>query len=270
MARSVQGGHLATLRRYGGTPAYGVVDSARAVLERRPAAYLAGARVKRGRNRLVARRGRTDVLVEGYPRSGNTFLAAWIHQHNPHVELASHVHSVAHIKYAAKADIPAVVVVRRPLDCIASHLTMRPGLEPALAIARYSRFNIGVLSLAGHVLVASFEVVTAQPPAVVDAFNRRFSRDLVIGRMTAESRAVVFDQIDELARRRYGSVDESRVSRPSAIRTATKDQLQTMLRSKRLNPLLTEAQQTYEAVLRLTSLGPECPNPVPSEETDGQ
>lgn len=74
----------------------------------------------------------TDVYIDGYPRSGNTFLIHLVKGLFPNLKLAHHLHLVAPIKIALLLDLPVFILIRNPMDCISSkylkYFTMR-GLD---------------------------------------------------------------------------------------------------------------------------------------------
>jgi hypothetical protein len=61
----------------------------------------------------------TDLVVEGFPRSGNTFMVTALQQVTDHrLRIASHVHHPAQVKLAYLRNVPTVLVVREPLDTL--------------------------------------------------------------------------------------------------------------------------------------------------------
>ena len=82
-----------------------------------PAARLLGNR--RRREFLVS--PSTDLVIEGFPRSGNTFaVAAFVLSQPRPVRIAHHHHVPAQVIYAVKRGIPVLVVVRKPDDAVLS------------------------------------------------------------------------------------------------------------------------------------------------------
>lgn len=62
----------------------------------------------------------TSICLEGYSRSGNTFSLNLVRRLFPDVNIASHVHTVSSIKLAFKNNVPVIVLIRDPKDCIPS------------------------------------------------------------------------------------------------------------------------------------------------------
>lgn len=63
-----------------------------------------------------------DICVEGYPSSANSFLLNVLRQIRPDLTIASHTHSVANIKLAEKHGVPWVLLMRKPVQAVASRV----------------------------------------------------------------------------------------------------------------------------------------------------
>ena len=111
-------------------------------LARFPRLYLALARRRYG-DRVLG--PETDILIEGYPRSANTFAVAAFElaQERP-VTVAHHLHVAAHVVAAVEAGVPVILLVRRPAEAIASVIARKPSVAPELAARTYLRFYDGV------------------------------------------------------------------------------------------------------------------------------
>jgi len=81
---------------------------------------LVRARQVRGRRRLP--KETDDLFYTGFPRSGNTYLAALIEYCFPPLVFTHHLHTVASIKIALSNNIKTFIVIRNPRDSISSFL----------------------------------------------------------------------------------------------------------------------------------------------------
>ena len=121
-------------------------------LSRYPRAYLFLARRRYGSRVLGPD---TDIVIEGFPRSANTFAvtAFELAQERP-VTVAHHLHAAAHVVRAAQAGVPVIVLVRAPEDAIASVVARKPSARPgggrrripALLRGRRAAFSTRALS----------------------------------------------------------------------------------------------------------------------------
>lgn len=90
-------------------------------LGRSPAAFIAMFGLVNDRARLT--RADTELVIEGFPRSGNSFsVFAFSNFGADALRLAHHVHSPSLIVLAARYRLPAVVLIRAPDDAVTASL----------------------------------------------------------------------------------------------------------------------------------------------------
>jgi len=186
----------------------------------------------------------TQLVIEGYPRSANTFaVIAFALAQDRRVEIAHHLHVESQIIYAAKRHIPALVLIRNPADAIRSFLARDPSIEQEWAIRRYVQFYNAVWRVRDRVLVADFSRVTNDFGSVVHALNRKFDTDYTAPVMDQEYRELGFKTIDNV-NQNLGSGLLAHVSRPVAGRGENI----TLIDSSRW----AKAERIYKALLQST------------------
>ena len=115
---------------------------------------------------LLVRRDRTRVVIEAFPRSSNSFAVRLFQQANPTIEydeIAHHAHIISNVKQAARWDIPALIIVRNPVDAIASNmLAYRDTSDEMLSILcrKYLDFYEWVSEHSNEVVLVRFEDIT--------------------------------------------------------------------------------------------------------------
>src|SRR5438094_7609001 len=77
---------------------------------------------------------------------------------NPHIRIASHSHSWAHVARAARLGKPVVVLLRHPLDAVASHAVRMRLDDLERELGNYHRFYRRVVTMSASVVVAPFAV----------------------------------------------------------------------------------------------------------------
>lgn len=160
----------------------------------------------------------SDIVIEGFPRSGNTFAYAAFVAAQPHpVRAAGRVHAPAQIIAAARWRIPAIVLIRHPDDAIPSFLIRHPQTSVRQAMRGWLRFYVPLLRYADHFVVAPFEQVTTDFGAVIRSVNDRFGTSFVEFHHTQENVEAVWKAIDRDYRTRVGEGREFDriVARPS-------------------------------------------------------
>ena len=102
------------------------------VVGRYPALALPAARNRRHGTLL---QDDTEILIEGYPRSGNSFaVAALARAQARPVRIAHHAHVPGHVIAAARAGVPALVVIREPAEAVVEFVLVKPVVTVAQAL----------------------------------------------------------------------------------------------------------------------------------------
>ena len=112
----------------------------------------------------------TDLCVEGFPRSGNTFFVCLLETANPSGKYAHHTHNILNIQRAIKYNIPILVPIRNPLDAIVSSIMRRSVITRESASAtvfhackEYEIFFSFLLANIEKLTIIPFEYITKSP-----------------------------------------------------------------------------------------------------------
>jgi hypothetical protein len=122
----------------------------------------------------------TDICIEGFPRSGNTFLCKLVKELNPDLKTANHKHSVGHIKHAFYLNKPVVILIRDPLDAITSELIRYSGDGKKISkhlytINRYIQFYDYVSKVSNQVILVTFAELTQDTERVLYELERKYA-----------------------------------------------------------------------------------------------
>jgi hypothetical protein len=118
----------------------------------------------------------TELCIDGFPRSGNTFLVAAVQRWNTSLRISHHTHLGGNVKYAIGLGLPTVVLLRQPADAVASAMVWDGKVTPAVGLFVYMHFYRSLAPLLDKALLVSFEDAVGKPDAVVQAVNDRFGR----------------------------------------------------------------------------------------------
>lgn len=130
-------------------------------------------------SRRVLRRG-DDAVIEGYPRSANTFANyAFVHAQGRPMKVGNHFHSPAQIHLAKMYRIPALVVVREPYSAALSMMVFMPGMSAANALTRYIAFHKSIIGISDAFVVAPFEEVTTNFGRSIERLNNHFGSSFI-------------------------------------------------------------------------------------------
>ncbi|NJN53795.1 MAG: hypothetical protein HC804_02970 [Anaerolineae bacterium] len=88
---------------------------------------------------------KTDIVIEGFPRSGNTFAVAAfsVAQKNTY-QIARHTHKVMQIIKAVDMKIPTLVLIRTPTDAVLSLNIRQPYITLEQGLRNYIRYYNGI------------------------------------------------------------------------------------------------------------------------------
>ena len=235
---------MPTLREALGAAAYEV----KTLVARHPSIAMPLAR-RRGHGSVLG--PDTELVIEGFPRSGNSFaVAAFTLAQGRPVSIGHHVHAPAHVIAAIRAGVPALVVIREPGEAVTTFVIRHPDdpdLSMRQALRGYVRFYQPLLPVRGGFVVGPFWEVTTDFGAVIRRINARFGTAFAEFEHTEENVRACFDAIDRHWRTggATGTTLERVVARPSSERDEVKQGIRDGYRAAELARLRTRAEQLY-------------------------
>jgi len=179
-------------------------------------------------------RENSQICIDGFPRSANTFLTVFFAHWNPDAVVAHHVHLPLQISMAASYRVPTIVVIRHPLDAITSLMIREKSLYLWVAIISYALFYRKIDKYRERFVIADFATCVAQPEKIIELANIKFKKSFNNGTLTGELNEHLFAMIDRVNHIHDG--DETTTSRPSALRNDQKMELAARIRCHRLYP----------------------------------
>ena len=193
----------------------------------------------------------TDVIIESYQSCGNTFARKAMEQANPRVSIASHSHSWAHVARGLRLGKPVVVLLRHPLDAVASHAVRMRLDDLDRELRNYHLFYRRVAAMSGSVVLAPFEVTVSRFADVVRALNTRFAtRFKLFDHTDRAAVAAVFAEMDREAASSPSELDRLwRIARPSEARADATRVMRARLAQSH-GPALARCEALYRQLLR--------------------
>jgi len=117
----------------------------------------------------------TELVVEGFPRSGNSLAVAAIAAAQPRpLRIAHHTHAPANVLRALRLGLPTLVVVRDPDEAAVELVLAKPFLSLREALRGYARFHEPLLARREGFVVATSPEVHTDLAGVVRRINERF------------------------------------------------------------------------------------------------
>lgn len=227
------------------------IRAARRQLSSRPALYLPIRRLGRP-NATVTRS--TQLVIEGFPRSGNSFTELAIRASQPSLErLAHHSHSAAQVKRAVEWGIPTLLVIREPAEAIASLAAHQRGTRLVQSLVKdYVHFHVSILGSLPGIVTVTFDEVTGDFNTVVDRLNARFGLGLRPVDDLDDLRRSALRLMDERSKaRQRGEIGGANPDRPRAAETPIKTTARAALSSESISEWLCHANLLYRGLADL-------------------
>lgn len=191
------------------------------LLERFPRAYCAYQRFRFPTRQTVGTT--TDIVIEGFPGSGNSFAREAFLLANPGSVVASHHHRPAQVREALRLGKPVLVLLRPPAAAISSFVAREPHIRVGDAIQDYRRLYDAVLPLADQVVIGRFDDVQARFGELIDAVNARFGTSFAaFPHGDDQAVAAVLERLAAYGEEVFGSEAAWRMSAPSSARSERK------------------------------------------------
>ncbi len=188
----------------------------------------------------------TEIVIEGFPRSGNSFAyAAFLLANGHEVVIAHHVHRTSQIMAAVRYDIPTLIIIRHPAEAVISLSIFRPFLSLKQGLRSYIDFYERIKPYRSNYLLATFDNVIDDFGNVIRQFNEKFQTSFSVFEQTEENVKKCFEMVEQFSNRFAGYHDENLVGRPSEKRKKAKLALQAQLEHKSLQHLLNRAKDIY-------------------------
>jgi len=195
----------------------------------------------------------TEIVIEGFQRTGNTFavIAFQFAQAAP-LSVAHHVHAPGPVLDAIRLRKPALVLIREPEEAVLSFAVRFRELTLGQALRGYIRFYTPLLAHRARLVIGRFEEVTTDFGSVIRQVNGRFGTRFREYEHSPENLEKVLAIVDEWDLNTFGEgerLDQGR-ARPTEGRAGMKVALRTKYRAAGLASARRRAERLYETFVR--------------------
>ncbi|MDJ0744593.1 MAG: hypothetical protein QNJ32_14710 [Xenococcaceae cyanobacterium MO_167.B27] len=109
----------------------------------------------------------TELVIEGFPRSANSFSVTAFRRLQPkQIKIAHHHHVPAQITNAIKLNIPTIVLIRNPLDAVISFKIYNTDISLIQALKTYISFYQSIAIHKNFYVIASFDEIISDLPTI--------------------------------------------------------------------------------------------------------
>lgn len=191
----------------------------------------------------------TDIVIDGHPRSANTYaMFAFQIAQNSSLNIANHIHKKSQFLIAEKYGIPAILLIRDPLDCISSLLIRQPKYNPAILFHGYYSLYNGLKNSTGFVL-GEFNAVTNNYDKIIRQVNIKFGKNFELYHNTKENEKIVKDIIQQQDELKYAAEYDQSVAYPNEKRKKIIGDIKTSLLNEKYKKEYSKCQKIYDHFL---------------------
>ena len=138
-----------------------------------------------------------DFLIDGFPRSGNTYAYfAFLHMQKKKYKIIHHFHHEYGILYAILTNIPNMILIRKPDDAVKSLLIRNKNLDHDDAFLMYYIYYKIVYNYRQSLLIIKFESIINNFNYCVNQVNLRFKTNFIKKKISAIDKKKIFKKID--------------------------------------------------------------------------
>lgn len=207
----------------------------------------------RNRNISVTSK-KSKIVIDGFPRSGNTFLYALFVDVFRISPVAHHIHSESQINLGVKLKKPIIIFVRNPLDSVISLVIRNQSVPLKVGLEDYLRFHKNLLrhinNEACEMYIWNFDDINH-----IDSLVSRNSylKSIGITKVTKEDIELINERIEFYDRldQKNSRLNKLTVSRPHSGRDHLKSHLKEQLfKSKENIEILRQCQSIYSELVQ--------------------
>jgi hypothetical protein len=223
-----------------------LVYSLKLVVATHPTLAVIGSRL---RHRAHVLGSGTDIVIEGFPRSANSFVVqAFERTQARPLTVAHHTHAPGHVIAACRRGVPALVLMRQPSDAVSRCALIRPRISLRLLLRGWLGFYRPLLPWRDRFHVGTFQEVTSDLGAVMIAMNRHLGTDFIPFEHSQENVDRLFRGMEEDWAEKIdprSPAFEAHIGRPSALADEMAAEIATALRAPGLTRIREQANQLY-------------------------
>ncbi|WP_203141755.1 hypothetical protein [Marinobacter mangrovi] len=171
------------------------------------------------------------------------------------MKIAHHCHASAQVIYAAKKDIPCLVLIREPVDAVTSFIIKsNESIGANAALREYLEFYQAVAKCAGKYVLADFETVIADFSKVIGAINAKYRVTFENWAAHSVDEKMVMDEVERLNRIRNKTVSTgygtSATEEELAARRQKKMEIRKTIQDDLCRDLVSECESLYQSLRR--------------------
>lgn len=170
----------------------------------------------------------TELTCEGFPRSANSYAYHYIEYWNKNIIMARHIHLAGQILFSIKKKIPTIVLIRHPLDAIASLSIGYPRLNINIITWSYYNFYKNIYRYRSNIVISNFDSSTKTMNDIIKRVNKKYKRSFIPGVSDAKLKNKIFHHLSLHAK---STNKPELIGIPSKIKSIKKTQKHSSIKS---------------------------------------
>lgn len=167
----------------------------------------------------------TDLVIEGYPRSANTFSVVAFEMINKNKKIAHHLHNLAQLKGAKKYKKPVLILFRNPEDAIKSLIVRHPEKRISVEVYNYLKYYKYVIKHAECFLICNFDTVLSRFDDVVLKINEKYNTNFFFKRFNKVDKMYIRNKIKSISKHNDVNVGGIGLAAPAKEKDIEKDKI---------------------------------------------
>ncbi len=199
-------------------------------------------------NRMLSVKRNTQLVIEGFPRSANTFAVITFNEAQPKkLSLAHHMHVPAQIIRGVRWKIPTIILIRNPKDAVISFVMYDQKVSINQALKLYVSFYKSVYSYKSECVIAPFEEVINNYSSIIQKTNNKFGTKFAGLTPTSSELKSIFGKLEKIQAIRQGKTEcsELHVARPSSTKASLKREFIEKFKEPQNQKKLRDAEKIY-------------------------
>jgi len=191
-------------------------------------------------------RSDTEICIEGFQRSGNTFFNFSFRRWNRNSKRAHHLHAAGQVVKAVGLGIPTIVLIRKPIDAVSSLLIKDLNLDIGNALESYTGFYNKLKPYRDNFIIGKFEDVIDQPGSLINRINEKFDTNFECDILSDDAKENFKLLIHKSNLKRKKTSTWERSSVPSEAKDSAKNRVKNSIEN---HPYFAQALKTYNSFL---------------------
>ena len=168
----------------------------------------------------------TDICLEGYPSSANSFVYNVVKKAFEGKNVSHHTHTISNVKKAIKLNVPTLVLIRSPKEAISSRC-VRFEIKTEEAIIQYYEFYKFIEKVRDKIFLLCFEEAVNKTSSAMREFEE-YSKLKMTNKIDGKTEAEIKKEISKWSKKN----DKKTGSLPSEKRYSGKQKYKKILSKK--------------------------------------